>query len=140
MAAKTHLPAIAFETIAETLRNTQLPDVDLVIGIGSGGVVPAAMAAYELRSPMCIIWLNYRGSDHAPVHSSPQLCAPFSPPAGTKEILLVDDVVVSGKTLQIARNMLPQTVITTMALKGNADIVLFPDVQSCVQWPWNPIK
>ena len=98
------------------------------------------MAAYELKTPMHILWLNYRGIDNVPIHSIPQLSQPFSLPQGTKKILLVDDVVVSGKTLEAAKNLLSQTEITTMALKGEADIVLFPDIQSCVQWPWNPIK
>lgn len=140
MATVTPLPTIAFETIGEALRSTPLPATDLVVGIGSGGVVPAAMAAYELRTPMRIIWLNHRGIDNVPIHSIPQLSQPFSLPPGTKKILLVDDVVVSGKTLEAAKKLLPQTEIITMALKGDADIVLFPDIQSCVQWPWNPIK
>ncbi len=89
---------------------------------------------------MRVIWLNYRGFDNAPIHSIPQLSQPFSLPPGTKKILLVDDVVVSGKTLEAAKKLLAETEITTMALKGDADIVLFPDIQSCVQWPWNPIK
>lgn len=134
------LPTIAFETIGEALRNTKLPTTDLVIGIGSGGVVPAAMAAYKLRTPMRVLWLNYRGIDNVPIHSIPQLSQPFSLPPGTKRVLLVDDVVVSGKTLEAAKKLLPKTEITTMALKGKADIVLFPDIQSCVQWPWSPIK
>lgn len=140
MATVTPLPTIAFETIGEALRSTPLPATDLVVGIGSGGVVPAAMAAYELRTPMRIIWLNHRGIDNVPIRSIPQLSQPFSLPPGTKKILLVDDVVVSGKTLEAAKKLLPQTEIITMALKGDADIVLFPDIQSCVQWPWNPIK
>ena len=134
------LTSIAFETIGEALRSAKLPSTDLVVGIGSGGVVPAAMAAYKLRTPMRILWLNYRGIDNVPIHPIPQQSQPFSLPSGTKRILLVDDVVVSGKTLEVAIKLLPQTEITTMALKGKADIVLFPDIQSCVQWPWNPIR
>lgn len=140
MTTVSPLQSIAFETIGEALRNTELPATDLVVGIGSGGVVPAVLAAYELGTPMRVLWLNYRGIDNVPIHPIPQLSQPFSLPPGTKRVLLVDDVVVSGKTLEAAGKLLPQTEITTMALKGKADIVLFPNIQSCVQWPWNPIR
>ncbi len=134
------LPAISFESITEALRRTKLPPSDLVVGIGSGGVVFAAMAAYALEAPLRIIWLNYRGLNNTPIHPTPQISQPFSLPQGTKSVLLVDDAVVSGKTLETAKKILPKIEITTMVLKGNADIVLFPDIHSCVQWPWNPLK
>ena len=133
------LPVIEFETISEALRNTPLPSSDLVIGIGSGGVVLAAMAAYKLGVPMEVLWLNYRGKDNVPLYTTPKQSYPFDLPPKVNRILLVDDVAVSGKTLAVAKEQLAIPDLTTLVLKGNADIVLFPEIKSCVQWPWNPI-
>ncbi len=137
---EVHIPSIAFETIGETLRNTKLPLMDLVVGIGSGGVVLAAMVAYKLRTPMITMWLNYRDINNIPVHTTPQLSHTFSFPSSAKSVLIVDDVAVSGKTLTAAKRLIPCPNITTLVLKGDADIVLFPEVKSCIQWPWNPSK
>lgn len=139
MSTVTNVTAIAFELVSERLHDIELPAADLVIGIGSGGIVPAAMAAHELRVPMVPLWLNYRDKNNKPRHSLPQLYQPFNVPSEANHILLVDDVVVSGKTLNAAMKLLPPNVtITTLTLKGYADIVLFPEIESCVQWPWNP--
>lgn len=138
MSTVKNIPAIAFEAVSEKLRSTDLPAADLVVGVGSGGIVPAAMTAYELQVPMVPLWLNYRDKNNKPQHSLPQLYQPFDVPSDANHILLVDDVVVSGKTLNAAINLLlPNIRVTTLALKGFADIVLFPEVESCVQWPWN---
>jgi len=138
MTAATNLLAITFETICEALRDTKLPPTDLVVGIGRGGVPLAALAAYKLDVSMTVLWLNYRDVNNTPVYSAPQLYQDFSLPPKTNHVLLVDDVVVSGKTMNAAKNILTHTKVTTLALKGSADIVLFPEIQSCVQWPWNP--
>lgn len=141
MSTVTNVPAIAFEIVSEKLHDTELPAADLVVGIGSGGIVPAAMTAHELRVPMVPLWLNYRDKNNKPRHSLPQLCQPFNVPSQANHILLVDDVVVSGKTLNAAMKLLPPNVgVTTLTLKGCADIVLFPEIESCVQWPWNSPK
>jgi len=132
--------SIEFETIRKTLRNTILPDTDLVVAIGSGGVAFATMVAYKVNAPMSVMWLNYRGPNHQPLRSCPELCQPFHLPQQVENILLVDDVVVSGETMEAAKDLLPEMKITTLTLKGTADIVLFPEITSCVQWPWNPIK
>ncbi|MCY4159798.1 MAG: phosphoribosyltransferase family protein [Bacteroidetes bacterium] len=140
MTAVTDLPVIKFETICTALRNTKLPSTDLVVGIGSGGVTLAAIAAYELNTSLEIVWLNYRDPNNRPIHVAPQLYQPFSVPPKTNRVLLVDDVVVSGKTMNAAKKLLTGTEVTTLALKGIADIILFPNINSCVQWPWSPIK
>ena len=53
------------------------------------------------------------------------------------KILLVDDVGVSGETLKLAGEHLKNFEITTMVMKGSGDIVLFPEISTCVNWPWN---
>jgi hypoxanthine phosphoribosyltransferase len=50
--------------------------------------------------------------------------------------LVVDDVSVSGKTLEKARQLLAGNEVKTLTLKGNADYVIFPEIRDCVKWPW----
>jgi hypoxanthine phosphoribosyltransferase len=52
-------------------------------------------------------------------------------------VLLVDDVSVSGATFKLARELLMGATIATLACKGKADFVLFPEVAACVNWPWS---
>jgi uncharacterized protein len=53
-----------------------------------------------------------------------------------KHILLVDDVSVSGATLETAKSLLPNCQITSLVIKGKADFVLYPDVHACILLPW----
>lgn len=122
--------------IAARLKGCTLPEVDRVVGIGSGGVVPAALAAYELSAPLSVITINYRAPDNTPRYLRPAILGPIEPPVPGERILLVDDVSVSGATLDAARALLPGAIVTTLVMKGQADIVLFPEVVECVAWPW----
>ena len=128
--------ALNFTEITARLKSTPLPAVDLVVGIATGGIVPASLAAYELEKPLALLHINYRNPDNSPRYVEPQLLEiPPEMKAG-QHILLVDDVSVTGKTLEFARLQLPQQQITTLVMKGKGDIVLFPEVASCVKWPW----
>jgi len=128
--------ALDFVTIGQRLKQCPLPAVDRVVGIGSGGVVLAALVAYELARPLTVLPINYRAPDNAPRHAQPILLREIAIPAADHHLLLVDDVSVSGQTLALARKTLTGFAITTLVLKGQADIVLFPEVDTCVQWPW----
>ncbi len=131
---------LGFQEIKQHLDAVDLPDVDLVVGIHSGGKVAAALIAWKLGCPLTMIHINYRDETNTPRYETPRLLAdPFFPP-DCKRILLVDDVAVSGKTLELAKTQLPADEVTTLVLKGqagSADIVVFTDIPTCVNWPWN---
>jgi len=128
--------ALDFQDVARRLKELVLPEVDVVVGIGTGGVVPACLVAYHLGAPLKIIHLNFRDADNKPRRDTPTLLEPFyGPPAGSR-VLLVDDVSVSGATMAAARQHLPGCEVTTLAFKGKADLVVLPEVASCVVWPW----
>lgn len=124
-----------FLEIRDRLGRLELPEVDLVVGIATGGSVPASLVAYKLNRPLATVQLNYRAEDNTPQRSEPELLTAFRPP-NARRVLLVDDVSVSGKTLTAAKALLPHSHVTTLVMKGRADYVLFPEVASCVVWPW----
>lgn len=123
--------------IARAIRECPLPKADLVVGIGSGGIVPASLIAFHLGIPLKTMWLNYRDPDNRPRFADPKLVSFWTNPDGAGTILLVDDVSVSGKTLDAAKRLLAGLGVTTVVMKGKADYVLLPDISTCVHWPWS---
>lgn len=129
--------SLSFKEISAAFRRFPLPETDLVVGIGRGGVVPASLAAHQLGCELQIVRVNYRDDDNHPVRFQPEFLQDFSLGlAEGKRILLVDDVSVSGKTLAIVKEKLSAYSVTTFVMKGKADYVLFPDIKTCVHWPW----
>lgn len=126
--------------IAERMKAAEYPAVEAVVGIQTGGRIPATLLSFHLGRPLYMLPINFRDENNNPRFEEPRVLAavPELPPAGAR-LLLVDDVAVSGATLAKARELLPGFAITTFALKGRpgkADIILFPEVRQCVHWPW----
>lgn len=126
---------VSFREVSKKIKALNLKEFDIVIGIGSGGIVPASMIAHELGIDLKIISINYRDQSNEPLFDSPKVLShqEFS---NLKKVLLVDDVSVSGKTINTAKKILSGFDVTTLVLKGKGDIVLFPDIKTCVNWPW----
>jgi len=133
MIASVHLTMLE---IVSRLQKLELPDIDLILGIASGGIVPASMLSYKLQKPMQLIHINFRDADNKPKFQQPQLITNFHLQPVYQRILIVDDVSVTGSTLQVVKNLLSDRQVRTFTLKGKADYVLFPEVTSCVTWPW----
>lgn len=129
---------LSFRQITERLNQMQLPETDVVIGIGSGGIPPATMVAYHLNAELQVMVLNYRDEQNNPRYDEPRVLEKPHGHLEGKRILLVDDVSVSGKTMQAAREQLKGLNVQTLAMKGKADFVLFPEIKDCVKWPWKP--
>lgn len=130
--------ALSFQTISQAIRQLSLPPFDLVVGIGRGGVVPASLIAHTFGLDLAVVQFNYRDDANQPRHAVPQLLHTEALPGGVRSVLLVDDVSVTGKTLEAARALLGGYAVTTLVLKGHADYVLFPEISTCVHWPWQP--
>jgi hypoxanthine phosphoribosyltransferase len=125
-----------FLTICRRIDQVSLPNVEHVVGIANGGIVPASLLAYRLGCSLSLIQINYRAEDNSPQRPAPQVMEAFKLPSGVKRILLVDDVSVSGQTIETARKLLNGYEVTSFVLKGKADLVVFPEIQDCVAWPW----
>jgi hypothetical protein len=129
--------ALRFKDISEAMYKFNFPDVDLVIGIATGGIYPAILIAHQLKIDFDFLHIHFRDQDNRPVYDEPRiLLNPVEKFANTKRILLVDEVSVSGKTMAKARELLKDHPVFTFVLKGKGDYVLFPDIRSCVIWPW----
>lgn len=127
---------LSFKEITKRLKRIDFPTVDIVIGIGTGGIPAATMVAYHLNAELKVITLNYRDEENNPRHKKPVVLSVPDWELEGKKILLVDDVSVSGKTMQAAMELLAGYHVKTCAMKGKADFVLFPEIADCVKWPW----
>jgi len=129
--------SLSFSSISEALHQFPFPETDLVIGIGRGGIVPASLVAHQLQCELHIVHVNYRNDENQPVRFQPEFLHAFAPDLDKNmKILLVDDVSVTGKTLAIVKEKLSGYQVTTFVMKGKADLALFPEITSCVNWPW----
>lgn len=129
---------LSFREISTRLKQIELPETDLVIGIGSGGIVPAGIVAFHLNAELRVMVLNYRDEKNNPRYEEPKVIEIPDENLEGKRILLVDDVSVSGKTMNKALEQLKELNVKTLAMKGKADYVLFPEIKDCVKWPWKP--
>lgn len=129
---------VAFEEISKRLKRTELPEVDAVIGIQTGGRIPAVLCAYQLGVPLYMLPIHFRDPENQPEHEAPVVFDEFKLPEDADKVLLVDDVSVTGKTFEKALEVIGSRYdsITTFVLKGKGDFVLFPEIKPCVQWPW----
>ena len=129
---------LSFKQISERLKEIELPEIDVVIGIGSGGIPPATFVAFHLNAELLVMTMNYRDEQNNPRYESPVLLKKAEWDLAEKKILLVDDVSVSGKTMNAALELLKGFNVKTLAMKGKADYILFPEIKDCVKWPWKP--
>ena len=127
---------LAIETILDRLRGLDLPPVDGVIAIERGGRIPAALTAAILGVPLGRIRIRYRDDGHTPLLDRPEVVGDSSVPPG-RRLLVVDDVAVTGATLATATRALSQVSCTTLVVRGQADLVVFPEIDRCIEWPWS---
>jgi len=128
---------LSLNEIENRLSTFSFPEIDLVIGIASGGTYPADMIAKILNKPCSIIEIKFRSKSNIPLYEEPRLIRKEDILPDISRILLVDDVCVSGKTMNLAKSLLPDYTIFTFVLKGKADLILFPEINTCVSWPWS---
>ena len=136
---KSEKTPLSFEAITKRFDETELPEVDAVVGIQTGGRIPAILCAYRLKCPLYMLPIHFRDDLNKPEFDEPIIFSEdFERPPEGQRILLVDDVSVSGKTFDTARKLLGDQYasIQTFVLKGKGDVVLFPEIKGCVAWPW----
>jgi len=116
-------------------------DPDLVVGIATAGVIPAAVIADILQVDFFSMKISRR-SDGRRVSTEPMLLSTAPLQAAGRRVLLVDEITTSGDTLRLAlatlREVLPAEIRTATCFcrpKGYTpdfhalatdDIVVFP--------------
>ena len=128
--------SLSMEEINHRMLSFVFPAVDLVVGITTGATFLAGKIAEHLNLPVLYIHINFRLPDNTPKFANPQLIKMEHIPPQYKRLLLVDDVSVTGKTLNCAIENLKNFTVFTFVIKGKADYVLFPEISGCIEWPW----
>ena len=112
---------------------------DTIVGIGRGGLVPAALVARELDirliDTVCVVsYGSATAGDAENVIGEPQVLKGFeSDGAGW---LLIDDLVDTGKTAQLVRRMIPKAHFATLYAKPSGRPVVDTFVKEFKQNKW----
>jgi xanthine phosphoribosyltransferase len=126
----------SFEEVLERVRVIEIPETfDMVVAIANGGIIPAAMINQRLGCEFYLLKLNLRDAMQNKLYDKPKLLAEIDFEFKGKRILLVDDRVKTGTTLQFAKELLSDAkVVKTLAVNGIADYCLYNE--SCFKFPW----
>lgn len=110
-------------------------DFDMIVAIANGGIIPAAILNQRLNIEIQLLKINLRDNNQKPRYDSPQLMAPVDFDCKGKTILLVEDRVKTGASLQFACSLLESAKqVKTFAVNGKADYALYNE--DCFRFPW----
>ena len=126
-----------FEDVLERFRNIQFNEkFDLIVAIANGGIIPAAILNQRLDIEIQLLKINLRDPNQKPKYELPKLVAPIDFDFEDKTILLVEDRVKTGSTLNYAKSLLGKKakLVKTFAVNGNADYSLYNE--DCFKFPW----
>jgi len=108
---------------------------DMVVAIANGGIIPAAMINQRLGCDFYLLKLNLRDAMQNKLYDKPKLLAEIDFDYKNKRILLVDDRVKTGTTLEFAKELLSDAaLVKTLAVNGKADYCLYDE--TCFRFPW----
>lgn len=113
-----------------------------IVGITRGGLVPAAIVARELNIRV-VDTISVKGYDHQTQSEPKVIKSPQADLMGDGEgILVVDDLVDSGKTLELVRRLYPKAHFATVYAKpkGREQVDSFITEVSQDTWiffPWD---
>jgi hypoxanthine phosphoribosyltransferase len=126
----------SFEEVLERVRSIEIPETfDMVVAIANGGIIPAAMINQRLGCEYHLLKLNLRDAMQNKLYDKPKLLEEIDFPFKGKKILLVDDRVKTGTTLEFAKELLSDAaLVKTLAVNGIADYCLYNE--ACFRFPW----
>lgn len=127
------------KNLAEIIEKINQIDInepfDMIVAIANGGIIPAALINQRLNLNIYLLKLNLRDKYQHQVFDQPQLIEPINFEFKGKRILLVEDRVKTGTTINYAQKLLSEAaIVKTFAVNGNADYSLYNE--SCFKFPW----
>lgn len=125
-----------FETVMQRFREITFQEqFDMIVAIANGGIIPAAILNQRLNLRMELLRINLRDPSQKPLFERPQLVSPIDFDIKGKTILLVEDRIKTGATVNFAIDLLYDArEIKTFAVNGKADYSLYDE--ECFKFPW----
>lgn len=125
-----------FEEVLQRFREIEFHETfDIIVAIANGGIIPAAIINQRLNINIELLKINLRDPSQKPKYQSPKLISPINFEFKDKNILLVEDRIKTGATVNFALELLKDAKqIKTFAVNGNADYALYDE--DCFKFPW----
>jgi xanthine phosphoribosyltransferase len=126
----------SWEEILQRFREIEFQETfDMIVAIANGGIIPAAILNQRLNIDIQLLKINFRNPDQKMKYDKPKLVSPIDFEYKGKKILLVEDRIKTGATVQFAIDLLHDAgQIKTFAVNGKADYSLYDE--PCFRFPW----
>lgn len=128
----------SFESIKRDIEVFRFPETfDLIVAVANGGIIPAALINQRLGLEFQLIKIHFRDPKQQPEQPEPLLQESLHFSVVGRKILLVEDRVKTGASLELAKKVLMNAgaaSVKTFAVNGNADYCLFNE--TCFRFPW----
>lgn len=128
----------SFEDVLERFEGIVFSEsFDLIVAIANGGIIPAAILNQRLDIEIQLLKLHLRDASQKQLYEQPQLLESIKFEVSGRKILLVEDRIKTGTTVNYARRLLEEAgaaVVKTFAVNGNADYCLYDE--ACFRFPW----
>ena len=126
----------SFEEVLQRFKDIEFNETfDIIVAIANGGIIPAAIINQRLNTGVELLKINLRDSHQIPKYDSPKLVSPIDFDFKDKTILLVEDRIKTGATVNYALELLNEAKqIKTFAVNGKADYSLYDE--ECFRFPW----
>lgn len=126
----------SFEEVLQRFKEIRFNEsFDIIVAIANGGIIPAAIINQQLHTGIELLKINLRDPNQRPKYDSPKLISPIDFDFKDKTILLVEDRIKTGATVQFAIDLLNGAKqIKTFAVNGKADYSLYDE--ECFRFPW----
>lgn len=128
----------SFEAVKKRIEEIAFEEAfDQIVAVANGGIVPAALLNQRLGLDLQLLKLNLRDSNQRQLYDKPKLLEQITFDVQGKTILLVEDRVKTGNTLNFAKNLLTEAgalQVKTFAVNGKADYCLYDE--PCFRFPW----
>lgn len=125
-----------FAEVLERFRTVEFAErFDMIVAIANGGIIPAAILNQRLGVGIQLLKLNLRDASQKQLYAEPRLLEEIRFDVKGKNVLLVEDRVKTGTTLNYARQLLSEAaLVRTFAVNGKADYSLYDE--ACFRFPW----